>query len=90
MMLLTNQGGAIGETVKLVTPLLSNPPVASAKLLGREVKFSVDGHEACTAKVDTLNVASCSWKVPSMAQGVKPLEARFAGDGTWAASKASA
>ena len=88
--ILTNAAGVVGDTVKLVATLFSKPPDANAKFLGREMKFLVDGNDACTAKIETPNVAACSWKVPSQSQGTRPLEVRFAGDAAWAASKASA
>ncbi len=87
---LSNKSGAVGETITLEASLLSVPPSPNANVLGREIKFLVDGKEACAGKVATLNLASCKWKVPTLTQGTRPLEARFAGDGTWAASKASA
>jgi hypothetical protein len=88
--ILTNAAGVVGDTVKLAATLFSKQPDVSAKFLGREMKFLVDGHDACTAKIDTPNLAVCSWKVPSESQGTRPLEVRFAGDAAWAASKASA
>ncbi|MCM3877319.1 MAG: hypothetical protein NEA02_13000, partial [Thermoanaerobaculia bacterium] len=85
---LTNKGGAVGEKVTLSAKLKSNDP--KVKIQGLEVKFLVDGKAACDDRTDAQGQVSCSWKVPNLTQGTKPLEARFAGNDTLAPGKATA
>jgi hypothetical protein len=85
---LANRGGAVGEKVSLSATLRTSR--AGVAIQGHEVKFRVAGAPACSAKTNPQGVATCSWTVPKIPQGIAPFEAGFEGDDVLGPSKAVA
>jgi hypothetical protein len=73
-----NRAGAVGETLSFKATLKFAQPPGSVS--GHELKFLVEGTLACTGKTDASGLASCTWAIPSLAQGSHPYEVRFEGE----------